>query len=241
MQVENTEPPQETTSQPTTETPEQSQAAIDAIVKDDFDNENETAELENEAFALFSTQQLASTYGNDEPDYSKTVETPVLQVENPKKSTNTKKSTVEKPATTKKASLKVVEKKKVPTENPNRLTITLNFKGEISENLKKRIAESGFATIQEFFNELLENPLQLSAEKLKIVNEVIEVGIQTDYFKSRKHFYNKALDFVINSQLANKAEKITQGFTFGIPDTIETTLFDEGYYQQFLKDFEVCK
>lgn len=75
----------------------------------------------------------------------------------------------------------------------------------------------------------------LPGKRGEMVKAVIEEGIKQGYWESVSHFMDKAIDFAINSQAANKALGITKGFQFGIPDNVPTAIFENGYYWQFDK------
>lgn len=185
MQVENTEPLQENSTQPTTETPAQSQAVIDTMVKHDFDFENETAEQENEALAAISLQQLATAYSNSEPDYSKPLENPISPIENPKKAVKSKKKATK---TTKLPPTPPIES---PKKVNNRFSGMINFTGErgkiVTEIIEQGIAEGYWHTKQHFYDKVFDFAInsQLVHQHLRVTDAYIfgvPDGVETKLF-----------------------------------------------------------
>lgn len=73
--------------------------------------------------------------------------------------------------------------------------------------------------------------VNFSGEKGRIVTEIIEKGIEEGYWKTKQQFYDKVFDFAINSQLVHAHLNVTDAYIFGVPDTVQTKLFTNGYYE----------
>lgn len=65
----------------------------------------------------------------------------------------------------------------------------------------------------------------------EMVKAVIEEGIKQGYWESVSHFMDKAIDFAINSQLVHSHLNITDAYIFGVPDSVQTKLFTNGFYK----------